>query len=222
MAKRFILWCLVTGILVVLVAALLYQPVIKPWHLRWGATDAEVQLALPGDELVTGTVDQSTRAIDIHTPAAQVWPWLVQMGQGRGGLYSYDFLENLVGCNIHTLARVDPTLQDLKVGDTIKIGPQTGLPHYIVMLIEPEKALVLRSVNATTGEPGETWGFYLSQSAENLTRLVIRHRSNPSLDSTERIVNGVFEPITFVMEHRMLYGIRDHAEKRMGAAALAN
>jgi hypothetical protein len=213
MVKKIILWITGAGVLLGLIGGLLYVPVIKPWQMRWGATDAEVQTGYPGDDIVSGMADQSTRAIDIHTPASQVWPWLLQLGQGRGGLYSYDFLENLVGCDIHTLDYVAPELQNLKVGDTIKLGPQKGLPYYAVVLIEPQQALVLQAINPETGEPGGTWGFYLDEKSSSLTRLVIRHRDIPSQDPTARVVNSIFEPISFVMEHRMLHGIRDHAEK---------
>jgi hypothetical protein len=204
-----------SGLVLVLLVltGILYQPVIRPWHFHWGATGAEIQASLVGDETVSQAVSQTTRAIDIQAPAAAVWPWLVQMGQGRGGLYSYDFLENLAGCDIHTLDGIEPGLQNLAVGDTIKIGPQEGLPYYRVIILDPDKALVLRSINPVTSEPGETWGFYLEEKDSEHTRLIIRHRAPPGLNSTERIVNGVFEPISFVMEHRMLHGIRDRAEK---------
>jgi hypothetical protein len=215
MAKRIIFIVLGGLAGIIAAAALLYQPLIRPWHLRYGATDAEVQAVLPGDEIVTGQANQATRAIDVHAPASQVWPWLLQLGQGRGGLYSYDWLENLAGCDIHTLAAIDPALQDLKVGDTISIGKQSGLPHYRVALIEPQRALVLRVVDPKTGLDGNaTWGFYLEDAGagSTLTRLIIRHRDLPAADSTGKVVDAVFEPISFVMEERMLRGIRDHAE----------
>jgi len=209
--KKIILGIVGLAAVIVIAGLALYRPVIRPWQQRWGASDAEVRMALPGDEIVAGLAWQATRAVDIQVPAAQVWPWLVQMG--RGGLYSYDWLENLVGCDIHTLDAIDPALQDLKVGDPIKIGRQKGLPYYQVVLLEPEKALLLRSVDPTTGAMGETWGFYLIEKGNGLTRLIVRHRTPPSQDSTAQIVNAVFEPISFFMEHRMLYGIRDHAQK---------
>jgi hypothetical protein len=199
--------------LVGLVGGFLFKPVIRPWYLRWGASDAEVQMALPGDDVLAGSsVVQATRAVDVHAPASHVWPWLVQMGQGRGGLYSYDWLENLAGCDIHNLDTIDPGLQNLRVGDTIKLGPQQGLPYYVVILMDAPRALVLRSVNPATGQPGSTWGFYLLERGDGLTRLVIRHRDAPSQDSTEAAVNAVFEPISFVMEQRMLRTLRDNAE----------
>jgi len=199
----------------------LYSPVIRPWHARWGATDEEVQMVLPGDEIVTGEVSQTTRRITVQTTAAQIWPWLLQLGQGRGGMYSYDFLENLAGCDIHTLNFIDTELQNLQVGDTILMGPQEGLPYYRVALMISQKALVLQSINRTNNAPGETWGFYLIEKSENLTNLVVRHRTPPSIDSTEKVVNGIFDPIVFLMERRMLHGIRDHAENMMSVTNIS-
>jgi hypothetical protein len=214
MIKKTMLGLALTCIGLFALTALLYQPLIKPWHTRWGATEAEVRQLLPGDEVVLDPASASTRAIDILAPASQVWPWLVQMGQGRGGLYSYDFLENLVGCDIHTLDQIVPGLQDLKVGDVIKIGKFAALPYYQVIRIDPGQALVLQVVDPKTGLLGtSTWGFYLQEKSQMRTRLIIRHRDQASPDSTSRVINAIFEPISFVMEHRMLYGIRERAEK---------
>jgi len=213
MAKRIILWILGALVLIIAAGVLLYKPLIQPWHLRYGATDAEVQAALPGDAILTDQVTQATRAIDVHAPAAQAWPWLLQLGQGRGGLYSYDWLENLVGCDIHTLSVIVPDLQNLKQGDTIKIGNFAALPYYRVALIEPQRALVLRVVDAKTGLDGSsTWGFYLDEHSPTLTRLIIRHRDVTAVNSTDKVINAIFEPISFVMEQKMLRGLRDHAE----------
>jgi hypothetical protein len=207
----------IAGAIVCLALAglLLYSLVIRPWHVRWGASDAETQGMLPGDDIVARAARQTTRAVTVKTAAARIWPWLLQMGQGRGGLYSYDALENLVGCDIHTLDEIVPRLQSLKVGDTISIGPQKGLPYYTVALLQPTRALVLRAVNPVTGLPGETWCFYLAEEQPRSTRLVVRHRSGPAADSTEQMVNGIFEPITFVMERKMLLGVRERAEKML-------
>ena len=175
-------------------------------------------MALPADEMVAGEAAQATRAITIHTPAAQIWPWLLQMGQGRGGLYSYDWLENLVGCDIHTLDTIVPALQDLKVGDPVRIGPQKGLPDYQVVLLEPEKALVLRSVDSNTGTMGETWGSTCWSKAPAGPAWLSATAPLPA-DSTSRIVTTL-EPISFAMEQRMPSGIREHAEKYAPASVL--
>ena len=87
-----------------LIAAALLTPFLRLWRTKWGATDAEVHRSLPGDDLIPHPKWRYTHAITIRASAAEVWPWLVQMGQGRGGMYSYEWLENLVGCDIHNAA----------------------------------------------------------------------------------------------------------------------
>ena len=79
---------------------------LRARYLRWGATGDEVKLALPGDELVPNADLTATRAVTVRTSADGVWPWIAQLGQGRGGFYSYDFLENLAGCDIHSAGRI--------------------------------------------------------------------------------------------------------------------
>jgi hypothetical protein len=102
------------------VAGLLYDVVARPRINQWGATDQEHQATWPGDRLLARPGFVWTNAITIQRPATQVWPWLLQLGQGRGGLYSYDWLENLVGCDIHSADRVLPQFQQpLQVGDRV-------------------------------------------------------------------------------------------------------
>ena len=116
-------------------------PVLHRWRTHWGATDAEVYRPLPGDDLVPRPDWSYTHAITIHAPRAAVWRWLVQLGQGRGGFYSYEPLENLVGCGIHNVREIRPELQRLQKGDVIflhkplkkftvrwQISPATLLP----------------------------------------------------------------------------------------------
>jgi hypothetical protein len=90
-----------------------YLLVVRPWMRRWGATDAEFTQSLPGDDVIAHPNYAITHAVTISAPPAAVWPWLVQMGQGRGGLYSYDWLENLIGLNIHSVDRIIAELQQL-------------------------------------------------------------------------------------------------------------
>jgi hypothetical protein len=113
----------------------------RPWQLRWGATDEERGAALAGDDLIPNPDLVATRAITVHAAADQVWPWIAQLGQGRGGFYSYDALENLVGCDIHSADRVVPKWQDLKVGDQVKLAPEVGVG---VTVVQQGRALVLR------------------------------------------------------------------------------
>ena len=93
--------------------------VFTPWQRNWGATEEEVAMSLPGDELTPPPVEQNTRAITIAAPPEQVWPWLVQMGADRGGFYSYAWLENLFGLKIHNADRIVDDWQQLAVGDWV-------------------------------------------------------------------------------------------------------
>ncbi len=193
-----------------LVAAIAYPLLLRTWVLHWGATDAEIAATLPGDDLVPGaaTADQSTRAITIGAPAATVWPWLVQMGQGRGGLYSYAWLENLLGCRITNADRVHPEWQTTQVGDPVRLYPEgSGPPPYLVAAIIPEQALVLGHHPADGAGWTDTWAFVLQPIDARSTRLIIRGRDDGTLGFLR-----VLEPGTFIMERGMLRGIRDRAE----------
>jgi hypothetical protein len=195
---------------------------VRPWHLRWGATDDELALALPGDELIPNPRLKATHAVTIRAAPAQVWPWLVQLGQGRGGFYSYDWLENAMGLDIHNADRILPEYQGLKVGDEIPFAPNGfSVP---VAVLEPARALVLHGDTRIPGgagappvRPGEylavSWGFHLSGQADGTTRLVERWRA----DWTPRLLNnvmytGFLEAGAFLMQRKMLLGIKQRAE----------
>jgi hypothetical protein len=108
-------------------AAVTYILFARPRHLRWGASDQECDASLPGDDLIVTPDLTATRAITVRASADQVWPWIAQLGQGRGGFYSYDFLENLAGCDIHSADRIIPGWQDIKIGDEVRLAPAVGL-----------------------------------------------------------------------------------------------
>lgn len=214
--------------LAVLAALLMYLLAAHPWQVRWGATDTEVSQALPGDELVAQPQNRTTRAITIDAPAASIWPWLVQMGQGRGGLYSYEMLENAIGCDIHNADRIVPEWQNTSVGDRLRIYPEgSGPPPYTVAKIVPGQALIAGHSTEPGGVPGkvtpqtewsDTWAFILQPVDENSTRLIIRSRSTYS-DPTMRAIMGAVEPGYFIMERGMLFGIKERAERAAGIPA---
>jgi len=212
------------------------SPLLQGWYRGWGATPAEAQKKLPGDELVPRPKMQSTRAITVQAPPAAVWPWLLQIGLRRGGWYSYDFLEALAGAGSfvdgHSTRRIITELQDLKVGDRIWMHPRI-LPLTLAAL-EPERALVFHTrLDLQTKaffELGEkmpaqyvnsNWVFFLEKLAKKATRLLVRSRLdyNPNLMNT--IAWRVFtDPFSFVMERRMLLGIKQRAEALAGGKAL--
>ena len=197
------------------VAATVYWFVVRPWHRRWGATHGEVHERLPGDDLVPDA-DEITRAITIDAPAGEVWPWLVQLGQGRGGFYSYDFLENLVGADIHNADRILPEFQDLEVGDTVRLAPadyvlQSPDSALDVAVLDDEQALVIRSPYEP---PNFSWAFVLEPVDEGTTRFIVRSRGREPESALSWVGNRLLlEPIHFVMERRMLQGIKKRAEK---------
>jgi hypothetical protein len=163
---------------------------------------------LPGDERVPSPNLESTRAITIQAPVAEVWPWLVQMGQGRGGLYSYERLENLVGCGMHNADRIIPEHQHLEVGDKVRLSQDDGTPYFVVQAIEPGRAVILGG-----DDPPTTWGFILEPIGAFATRLIIRFRQQYEPTFGNVIGWRVFtDPITFVMERKMLQGIKVRVE----------
>ena len=201
-----------------------YALLLRPKHLRWGSTDEEVELQLPGDELVEDPKLQATHAITIQAPPSQVWPWIVQIGQGRGGFYSYDFIENSIGLDIHSTSRIHPEYQELKAGDQIPLSPDGfGIP---VVVIEKDRTLVLfgdtrqeESGQELVLQPGDymaaSWGFYLFETIDGSTRLVERIRIDWNDAPHNTFFYRVFlEPGSFIMERKMLLGIKERAENR--------
>jgi hypothetical protein len=141
-----------------------------------GATNEETRGPLAGDELIETSDRTATRAITIPATIDKVWPWIAQLGQGRGGFYSYDFLENLVGCDIHSADRIVREWQDVAVGDEIKLHPQ--VPLEVAALVQG-RSLVLRGgvpIGKTPPPYDFTWAFVVRGQPEGTTRLLVRER----------------------------------------------
>ncbi|HEU4479815.1 MAG TPA: SRPBCC family protein [Pyrinomonadaceae bacterium] len=182
-----------------------YALFVRPWHLKWGATEEELKMPLPGDGIVENPKLNATHAITIHAPITEVWPWLVQVGQNRGGFYSYTWLENLVGCEMRNADQIVPEWQELKVGHEVWLHPKA--PPLKVLAIEPGRAIVLEN----------SWTFYLRPIDDQTTRLIIRGRGEFNPDLKNALLNfilwrGVFEPAHFIMERKMMLGIKQRAE----------
>jgi len=181
-------------------------------QLRWGATDLELEQSLPGDGLIANADLSATRAITVRASAAQVWPWIAQLGQGRGGFYSYDFLENLVGCDIQSADAIVPEWQGIGVGDNVMLAPEVGLR---VALVEKGRALVLRGgipVGNAAPPYDFTWSFVLSEQPDATVRLLARERYSYTRWWSPLLVEPV-EVISFLMSRKMLRGIKERAER---------
>jgi hypothetical protein len=113
---------------------LISQPITRSHYRFWGATQEELQRTLPGDERVPAPMVLTTMAITINAPASEVWGWVAQIGQERGGMYSYELLENIAKCKLRNADRVVPAWE-MKVGDQMRMGQQ-GYPVNQVVALE--------------------------------------------------------------------------------------
>jgi hypothetical protein len=192
---------------------LAYALALRPWLLHWGATSAEGAKALPGDALVPEANSSATRALTISAPPERVWPWIAQIGQGRGGLYSYAWLENLLGCQIVNAEKIHPEWQNVKLGDGVRLHPK--MPALPVAIVERNRALVLGGEGIPEYRiPPASWGFILEPVPGNNTRLLVRWRSRTPDTFYDLFFNKyLLEPIHFTMERKMMLGIRDRAER---------
>lgn len=191
------------------IACVLYRTLLRQPILTWGATEAEATSRLPGDELLEDADGVSTRAIEIGAPAADVWPWLAQMGPSpRGGAYTYDWIENLLRLDMHSVDRVLPEFQHPQVGDTIGFGSN----QMRVERVEPQRVLSWRSQDGNW-----VWTFVLAER-DDRTRLISRNRFRlPTLGA--RIGMLPMEPGSLVMERKMLRGIKQRAERMASPTA---
>ncbi len=189
--------------------AALYLELARGRIMTWGATEAEAASHLPGDELLENADGVSTRAIWIEAPAAAVWPWLAQMGPApRGGAYTYDWIENLLGLGMHSVDRVLPEYQHPQIGDAIGLGSN----RMLVERVDPQHVLVWRSEDGNW-----VWTFVIENRAGR-TRLISRNRFRlPTLIA--RIGMLPMEPGSLVMERKMLLGIKRRAEHLASARA---
>ncbi|MEO8456202.1 MAG: hypothetical protein ABI559_00180 [Chloroflexota bacterium] len=193
-----------------------YAAFVRPWHLRWGATDEELAETWPGDERAPNPTIDATHAITIDAPPEDVWPWIAQLGQHKAGFYSYGWLENLFGCHMPDVRDIRHDWQHLKVGDKLYLHPKVALE---VVEVEPERTLVL----------SRDWSFHLRPiDGGERTRLLIRNRGyfeNPDprtgqplrfdLGPIGNVVywRGLFEPAHFIMERKMMLGIKALSER---------
>ena len=205
------------GVIALLIG--LYFATLRPWMLSWGATSSEIVMAFPSDELISNAVSQQTRAITINASKDEVWPWIAQIGQDRAGFYSFDILENAVGCEMPIENGIRTEFQLWKVGDRMWMYPPrkaNGSGYGKVARYIPGQVLGLltRSLQTSQSEPADaSWTFFLRPIDKTHSRLLMRGRGMASKSLFGFLFDRcLFEPMHFVMERRMMLGIKDLAE----------
>lgn len=203
--KRFLK---ITGILLVIViAGIVVTALLVPWMDRWGATENEISVSLAGDELVASPRIVYNRVVTVNASPEQIYPWLVQLGAEKGGMYSYSWFEtNVLRCELINADRIYPEWQTLKVGDKVKMCPgNSGPPPYEVALLIPDQAIVMG--HQENGKWSDVWQFILVPQDDGTTRLIVRGRS-----ALTGVLWDVIRPGEFIMMRGMMLGIKERAE----------
>jgi hypothetical protein len=186
---------------------LVYWYPVRRWYRHWGATAAEIARPMPGDSEVSGAAYETTLAITINAPPYAIWPWLLQMGYRRGGLYSYDWLDRVFGfLDAPSAERILPEFQQLRVGDVVPVGRGGGFP---VRIVDPCRALVL---GGESGGAGWLWQLGLYPANSRQTRLVSRNQARLPRTVGWALFMCLLEPAAFIMTRRMLLGLKSRAE----------
>jgi hypothetical protein len=195
---------LAVGLGVAVAVVALYVAFVGPWQRRWGATDEEVRRAMPGDSLLRSGAPSTTRAITIDASPRDVFPWLLQIGYGRGGWYSFDWIDN---DGKRSVARIDPALQNLAIGDRIQMLPGFGP---VVREIETDHHIL-------SGGDVDTWCLLVEPTPDGRSRLVSRWRQDWPKSFGTFIWTLLSDPGAFVMEWKMLRTLERLAEEQRAA-----
>lgn len=195
------------GLVAFFVLTLLYWIPARRRFATWGTTPTERARAMPGDTRIANPTHTATHAVTVDATPEAVWPWLVQMGYQRGGLYSYDWLDRLFGfLDRPSATRILPEHQQLAVGDKIFLAPNMDLT---VTHLEPGRTLVL---STTAGDFDWVWQFGLYPLDAGRTRLISRGTERMPKATWAWLVMRVMEPAAFIMTRRMLLGLKERAE----------
>jgi hypothetical protein len=190
-----------------LVLVLVYWIPVRLWYRRWGVTDAEMFQPMAADHVVPHPDYSAMLAVTIDASPDYIWPWLVQMGKGRGGLYSYDWLDRVFGyLDGPSSEEILPQFQQVAVGDIIPVGGPAGFP---VVAVQPHRLL------AFGGAPDGfewVWELGLAPVSRQQTRLISRSRAHSPASLRSALMMLALEPAAFIMTRKMLLGIKRRAE----------
>jgi len=202
--KKFLL--ILGVILGLILLVVLLVVLLTPWMDKWRTTPAERAMSLPGDDLLADPARVANHAVTVRAAPDKIYPWILQIGADKSGMYSYTWLENLVGCKMAKDEVIRPEWQKLKEGDLMNMcAGDFAPPPYIVARVLPNEAVIYGHKTGDKWE--ETWQFVLAPQADGTTRLITRTSTN--------MVGGMWEvirPISFMMERKMLLTIKSLAE----------
>jgi hypothetical protein len=203
MKTLLIISLIVFGILAILVVSVI---LLTPWMDGWGATQAEIDAAYSGDELLREPARIVNRAITIQAPPEQIYPWIIQMGADKGGMYSYTWIENLINCRQANADRIHSEWQGLKAGDLVRMCPgEFGPVPFTVALLQPSTSVVMG--HQENGVWVDLWQFVIQPLPNGASRLILRTRTNMTGG-----IWSIIHPGIFIMERGMLIGIKDRTE----------
>jgi hypothetical protein len=203
---------------VTVMVACLVTPMLRDRRRTWGLPSSERARTFPGDELVADPSWEWAHAVEIGAAAGAVWPWVAQIGADRAGFYSYEVLENLVGCRVRNAEHVDPSWR-YEVGDALSIHPKA--PPMPIVALEPGRWFVAHAGPPHDGPPtapgdvAVSWAFIVEPLGPQRSRLFSRYRCATAPDRATRLQFGptFVEPISFAMDRAMLRGVRERAER---------
>jgi len=214
-------WDAVEGIggVVLMIAAFL-TPFLRRARSHWGVDQATATRTYPGDELVAEPLWSFNHGVDIQAPASRVWPWIAQIGADRGGFYSYQWLENLVGCEVRNAEVIHPEWE-AQVGQSLVLHPDPKAPRLQIVAVEAGRHMVAEARADERARAGghawaaASWLFLVEPLGESRSRVISRYRAACSTDLATRLAFGpsLLEPVGFAMDRRMLLGVKERAER---------
>jgi hypothetical protein len=207
------------GGVAVMIAAFL-SPFLRRARSHWGVDEETANRAYPGDDLVETPRFGFTHGVEIGAPAASVWPWIAQIGADRGGFYSYQWLENLVGCEVRNAETIHPEWE-ARVGESLVLHPDPKAPRLRIVAVErPRYVVAFAEPDAQARALGKAWAaaswlFFLEPLGDHRCRFISRYRASCSDDLATRLAFGptLVEPVGFAMDRRMLLGVKERVER---------
>ena len=208
MHRRVIMKMLVWGAIAFCFFVVLAIFVYRPWAINWGATDDEISSSMPGDEMLQNPTFNATRAVTIQAQPEEIWPWIVQYGYKKGGMYCYDWFDN---DGVPSADRILPEYQNLKVGDLIPLSPFLCVR---VVELTPNRSMLWVFPEGSGPWTNSTWAWELCQKDAHHTRLLTRLRVRTH-SVISRIMLDFFE---IVMMRKSMLGIKQRAERMAGSS----